>query len=113
VRFIRDHGGKRHGRVSAPLSALVPSNHLIRCLAVMFAKLGMPVKDALEEFNKICDEVYTVELNPEDRTLALRKCIENLLKKRGLPVDLKMGKDKRGPSSKCGWYVLNRPYERS
>jgi hypothetical protein len=93
--------------------ALFPSNDLARCLAVMFAKLGMTVKDALEEFNKICDEVYAVELEPEDRTTALRNRIEDLLKKRGLPVDLKMGKDKRGPVSKCGWYVLNRLDERS
>jgi hypothetical protein len=87
---------------------LTPPNYLVRCLAVMFAKLGMTVKDALEEFNKICNEVYAVELEPEDRTVALRNRIEDLLKKRGLPIDLKMGKDKRGPSSKCGWYVLNR-----
>jgi hypothetical protein len=79
----------------------------------MFAKLGMTVKDALEEFNKICNEVYMVELRPENRTVALRNCIEDLLKRRGLPVDLKMGKDKRGPRSKCAWYVLNRLDERS
>jgi hypothetical protein len=86
---------------------LISSKDLVRCLAVMFSKLGMTVKDALEEFNKICDEVYAVDLMPEDRTAALRNRIEDLLKKRGLPVDLKMGKDKRGPASKCGWYVLN------
>jgi hypothetical protein len=91
---------------------LISSNDLFRCLAVMFAKLGMTVKDALDEFNKICSEVYAVELEPEDRTVALRNCIEDLLKKRGLPVDLKMGKDKRGPVSKCGWYVLKRLDER-
>jgi hypothetical protein len=73
----------------------------------MFAKLGMSVKDAVEEFNKIHKEVYVVDMNPEGRTAALRKCIEDLLKRRGLPIDLKMGKDKRGPPSKCSWYVLN------
>jgi hypothetical protein len=91
---------------------LIPSNDLARCLAVMFAKLGMTVKDALEEFNKICDEVYAVDLIPEDRTAALRNRIEDLLKNRGLPINLKMGKDKRGPVSKCGWYVLKRLDER-
>ena len=35
------------------------------CLAVMFAKLGMSVKDAFEEFNKICNEVYLVNMKPE------------------------------------------------
>jgi hypothetical protein len=77
------------------------------CLAVMFAKLGMSVKDAFEEFNKISNEVYLVDMKPERRTARLRECVEDLLKKRGLPIDLKMGKDKRGPQSKCSWYVLN------
>jgi hypothetical protein len=85
---------------------LISSNDLIRCLAVMFAKLGMTMKDALEEFNEICDEVYAVELELEDQTMALRNRIEDLLKKRGLPINLKMGKDKRGPVLKCGWYML-------
>ncbi len=85
---------------------LITSNYLVRCLAVMFAKLGMTVKDALEEFSKICNNVYAVDLEPKDRTVALRNCIEDLLKKRGLPVDLKMGKDKRGSLSKCDWYVV-------
>jgi hypothetical protein len=31
----------------------------------MFAKLGMSVKDAFEEFNKICNEVYLVNMKPE------------------------------------------------
>jgi len=73
----------------------------------MFAKLGMSVKDAIEEFNKIYKEVYAVDMNPEGRTAALRNRIEDLLKRRGLPIDLKMGKDKRGPPSKCAWHVLN------
>lgn len=73
----------------------------------MFAKLGMSVKDAFEEFNKIYKEVYVVDMNPKGRTAALRKRIEDLLKRRGLPIDLKMGKDQRGPPTKCLWYVLN------
>jgi len=71
----------------------------------MFAKLGMSVKDVFEEFNKICDEVYAIYLEPDERTAALRKCIEDLLMRKKLPLDLKMGKDKRGPPSKCSWYV--------
>jgi hypothetical protein len=73
----------------------------------MFAKLGMSAKDAFEEFNKICEEVYLVDMKPERRTATLRACVEDLLKRRGLPIDLKMGKDKRGPQSKCSWYALN------
>jgi hypothetical protein len=73
----------------------------------MFAKLGMSVKDAFEEFNKISNKVYLVDMKPERRTATLRKCVEDLLKRRGLPIDLVMGKDKRGPPSKCLWYVLN------
>jgi hypothetical protein len=69
----------------------------------MFAKLGMNVKDALEEFNKICNEVYAVELGPKERTAALRKCTENLLERKGLPLDLKLGWDARVPPSRCHW----------
>jgi hypothetical protein len=57
----------------------------------MLAKLGMSVDEASEEFFTIVQEVYTPEnLAPAERTEKLRGCMEGLLKKKGLPVDLKL-----------------------
>jgi hypothetical protein len=57
----------------------------------MLAKLGMSVDEASEEFFTIVQEVYTpTNLAPAERTQKLRGCMEGLLKKKGLPVDLKL-----------------------
>jgi hypothetical protein len=57
----------------------------------MLAKLGMSVDEASEEFFALVQEVYTPEnLAPEERTQKLRGCMEDLLKKKGLPMDLKL-----------------------
>jgi len=57
----------------------------------MLAKLGMSVDEASEEFFTIVQEVYTPKnLEPAERTQKLRGCLEDLLKKKGLPVDLKL-----------------------
>jgi len=66
----------------------------------MLAKLSMSVDEASEEFFTIVQEVYTPKnLAPAERTQKLRKCMEGLLKKKGLPVDLKL----RGepPAGRC------------
>jgi hypothetical protein len=66
----------------------------------MLAKLCMSVDEASEEFFSIIQEVYTPRnLAPAERTQKLRKCMERLLKKKGLPVDLKL----RGetPAGQC------------
>ena len=66
----------------------------------MLAKLGMSVDEASEEFFTIVQEVYTPKnLTPAERTQKLRECMERLLKKKGLPVDLKL----RGetPAGQC------------
>jgi len=66
----------------------------------MLAKLGMSVDEASEEFFTIVQEVYTPKnLTPAERTKKLRGCMEELLKKKGLPVDLKL----RGelPAGQC------------
>jgi hypothetical protein len=66
----------------------------------MLAKLGMSVDEASEEFCTIVKEVYTPsDLAPAERTRKLRECIEGLLKKKGLPTDLKL----RGetPAGQC------------
>jgi hypothetical protein len=57
----------------------------------MLAKLGMSVDEASEEFFTIVQEVYTPKnLEPAERTQKLRGCMEGLLKKKGLPVELKL-----------------------
>jgi hypothetical protein len=57
----------------------------------MLTKLGMSVDEACEEFFTLVQEVYAPEnLAPTERTQKLRGCIEELLKKKGLPVDLKL-----------------------
>lgn len=61
----------------------------------MFTKLRMSAREALEAFHKICEEVYVHNLTPAKRSQKLRKCLEDLLIGRGLPIDLKMGRDLR------------------
>jgi hypothetical protein len=66
----------------------------------MLAKLGMSVDEASEEFFTIIQEVYTPKnLAPAERTQKLRECMERLLKKKELPLDLKL----RGetPAGQC------------
>jgi hypothetical protein len=66
----------------------------------MLTKLGMSVDEASEEFFTIVQEVYTPKnLAPAERTQMLRGCMEGLLKKKALPIDLKL----RGetPAGQC------------
>jgi hypothetical protein len=57
----------------------------------MLTKLGMSVDEASEEFFTIVQEVYTPEnLAPAERTQKLKGCMEGLLTKKGLPIDLKL-----------------------
>ena len=74
----------------------------------MFAKLRMSVNDTIKEFHKICCEVYMGDLSPSTRTQRLRDCIEDLLRRRGLPIDLKLGKDNRVAEQGCPWYVTGQ-----
>ena len=64
----------------------------------------MSVEDAMEEFHKICNEVYVERLSATERTARLRKAIEDLLKRRGFPVDIKLGRDTRVAEDGCPWY---------
>lgn len=73
----------------------------------MFAKLRMSVKDVLKEFRNICCEVYMGDLLPAIRTQKLKNCIDDLLRRRGLPIDLKLGKDTRVAEQGCPWYGIN------
>jgi hypothetical protein len=69
-------------------------------IAIMLAKLAMSIDEASEEFCALVEEAYAPrDLVPVERTQKLRECIERLLKKKGLPVDLKL----RGetPAGQC------------
>jgi hypothetical protein len=72
----------------------------------MFSRLRMSVDDAAEEFHRICNAVYVDGLSAVERTRRLRKTIEELLTRRGFPVDLKLGRDARVAEDGCPWYAL-------
>ena len=72
----------------------------------MFCKLRMTVKEVIDEFRIICIKVYIPNLSASERTRNLRECIEDLLKRKGLPEDLKLGKDTRVTDDACPWYAV-------
>ncbi len=80
--------------------SLTQSNSVI---AVMFSILRMSVKDATEEFHKICNEVYVDGLSTVERTERLRKAIADLLRRRGLPEDLKLERGTQVAEDECPW----------
>jgi hypothetical protein len=62
-----------------------------RLIAILFARLRMSVEEASDEFFTIVEEVYKPDhLTPSERTQKLRKCIEAVMAKKELPVDLKL-----------------------
>jgi hypothetical protein len=69
--------------------------NLIRLLAIMLVKLRMSVEEATDEFGAIVEAVYANKLNPTEKTEKLRKCMEALLTKRKLPVDLMLEDEKQ------------------
>jgi hypothetical protein len=73
----------------------------------MFAKLGMSIEDAACHFEKIYNAVYSNRLlNPVERAQKLKTCMEDLLSSKGLPLDLKLGRDERfTESGDCAGYV--------
>ena len=75
-------------------------------IVIMLSKLRMSVEETIEEFHRICNEVYVDGLSAAERTGRLRKAIEDLLKRREFPVDLKLGRDTRVAVDGCPWYAL-------
>jgi hypothetical protein len=72
--------------MSAGPSVVLIANRLI---AILLAKLRMSVEEASEEFCVIMEQVYNPDgLTPSERTMRLRKCMENAMKRKGLPLDL-------------------------
>ena len=64
----------------------------------------MSVEEAFQEFETIMEEVYKRnEINPLERTNALRRCLEDLMKRKGLPLSMKLVDDTRAQG--CARYV--------
>jgi hypothetical protein len=84
--------------------------NLIRLIAIMLVKLRMSVEEATDEFGAIVEAVYANRLNPAEKTEKLRKCVEALLTKRKLPVDLKLEDEKQ--DGRCVGYgsLIPCPY---
>jgi len=68
----------------------------------------MTVEEAIDSLLTIAASVFPYDPDtketPETNMLNLRSAIEDILERRGIPVDTKMN-DKRGPSTKCKVYV--------
>lgn len=89
--------------LTSSVYTLLIHTHMYRIIVIMFCKFRMSVEDTMNEFYKICEEVYANGLSPEERSSRLRNCIEDLLKRKGFPVDLNMGKDDRLAKQGCPW----------
>jgi hypothetical protein len=60
-----------------------------RLIAILFSKLRMSVKEASKEFCTIMKQVYDPDgLAPSERTRRLRKSMEDVMERKGLPLDL-------------------------
>ena len=65
-----------------------------RLIVIMFTRLRMSVEEASQEFYTIIEEVYKQDvLAPLERTNRLRRCMEDLLTRKGHPVDMKLMDD--------------------
>ena len=57
----------------------------------MLTKLRMSVEVASDEFFTIVEEVYKPDhLTPSERTQKLRECMEAVMTRKELPIDLKL-----------------------
>jgi hypothetical protein len=60
-------------------------------IAIMFARLRMSVEEVSDEFFTIVEEVYKPpHFSAPERTQKLKECIENLMERKGLPINLKL-----------------------
>jgi hypothetical protein len=54
----------------------------------MFTSLHMSVEEAMREFAIICEQVYgTLPLDSERSSTKLRACIEEMMERKGTPLD--------------------------
>jgi hypothetical protein len=68
----------------------------VSLIAILFAKLRMTVDEASEEFCTIMEQVYNPhDLSPSERTGRLRNCLEDAMKRKKLPLDLRLTEETR------------------
>ncbi|KIM26161.1 hypothetical protein M408DRAFT_197059 [Serendipita vermifera MAFF 305830] len=64
-------------------------------ISILFAKLEMSVDEASEHFCDIVENVFQPKnISASQRTEALRRCMESILLKKGLPIDLPLAAKK-------------------
>ena len=70
----------------------------------MLAKLRMTVDEVLEEFVKIAEVYSQIDITPNDRTQRLKACLESMMERKQLPIDMKLldGAQAGG----CAWSVV-------
>jgi len=65
----------------------------------------MSVEEVSDEFATIIEEVYKPNnLAPTERSQLLRKCIEDIMERKGIPADTKLMEDPR--TGQCARQVL-------
>lgn len=75
-----------------------------RLIAIMLARLRMTVEEASDEFATIANVYKQINITPEERTQRLRNYLEDVLRRKELPVHTKL-LDER-PTQACAWYVV-------
>ncbi|KIM19657.1 hypothetical protein M408DRAFT_31032, partial [Serendipita vermifera MAFF 305830] len=76
-------------------------------IAILLARLRMSVEEVSEELQGIMKQVFNPkEISASERTDALKKCMEDILKKKDLPVDLQLTETKR---EGCASFVVASP----
>lgn len=76
-------------------------------ISILFAKLEMSVDEASEHFCDIVENVFQPKnISASQRTEALRRCMESILLKKGLPIDLPLAAKK--PEG-CASFVVASP----
>lgn len=56
---------------------------------MLLTKLRMSVEEASDEFYTIIEEVYGRDyIDPQEKTSRLRQCLEEILKRNGLPLNM-------------------------
>ncbi|PVF94463.1 TPR-like protein [Serendipita vermifera] len=65
-------------------------------IALLFTKCRMSVDEVIDAFSGICENVYLdSSLDAVERSSQMSRCLEDILRDKELPLDLKLGQDKR------------------
>jgi hypothetical protein len=75
-------------------------------IAIMLVKLRMSIDEAMEEFYTISKLVYNdVAISPAERSARLRACMEDLMKRKAVPIDLKLTDTAEGMCAGLGTLI--------